>query len=65
MSVIIFIIGGSFATVVRLLDPQPLLALRGIAPDLSKEIGELAKERERLAHLIHREEESEVEHDTS
>ena len=48
------IIGGFFATIGRLIDPQRFLGLRSVAPDLSKEIEELAKERERLAHLIHR-----------
>ena len=48
------IIGGFFATIGRLIDPQRFLGLRSVAPDLSKEIEELAKERERLAHLIDR-----------
>ena len=48
------IIGGFFATIGRLIDQQRFLGLRSVAPDLSKEIEELAKERERLAHLIHR-----------
>ncbi len=52
------VIGGFIATLGRLIDPQRLLGLRGVAPDLSREIEELSKERERLAHLIHRAEAS-------
>jgi hypothetical protein len=39
------------------------LSLRGITPDLSKEIEALAKERERLAQLIHRDEAADAEQD--
>ncbi len=52
------IIGGFFATLGKLIDPQKFLSLRGVSPDLSKEIESLAKEREKLASLIHRQEES-------
>lgn len=48
------VIGGFFATLGQLIDPQRLLSLRGVAPDLSKEIEALAQERERLASLIRR-----------
>ena len=47
------IIGGFFATLGKLIDPQKLLSLRGVSPELSKQIEDLAKERERLARLIH------------
>jgi voltage-gated potassium channel len=53
------VIGGFFATLGRLIDPQRLLALRFTAPDLAKQIEELAKERERLTRLIQRAEASE------
>ncbi len=59
------IIGGFFATLGKLIDPQRLLSFRGVTPDLSKQIEELAKERERLAHLIHRVEASEADRDES
>ncbi len=48
------VIGGFFATLGKLIDPQKFLSLRGVTPDLSKQIEELAQERERLASLIHR-----------
>jgi voltage-gated potassium channel len=48
------IIGGFFATLGKLIDPQQVLARRFTAPDLSKQIAELAQERERLARLLHR-----------
>ncbi len=56
LAVVVLAIGGFFATLGRLIDPQRLLSLRGVRPELSKEIEALAKERERLAQLIHREE---------
>jgi hypothetical protein len=48
------IIGGFFATLGKLIDPQKLLSLRGVTPDLTKQIEALAQERERLAGLIRR-----------
>jgi voltage-gated potassium channel len=48
------VIGGFFATLGKLIDPQRLLSRRFATPDLSKEIEALAKERERLADLLHR-----------
>jgi hypothetical protein len=59
------VIGGFFATLGRLIDPQRLLSRRITPPDLTREREELAKERERLAHLIHRDEASRSEHDDS
>jgi Ion channel len=53
------IIGGFFATLGKLIDPQRLLSRHFTPPDLSKQIEELAKERERLARLIHRAEANE------
>ncbi len=54
------VIGGFFATLGKLIDPQKFLSLRGVTPDLSKQIEALAQERERLASLIHRDESSEA-----
>jgi voltage-gated potassium channel len=48
------VIGGFFATLGKLIDPQRLLSRRFTTLDLSKEIEALAKERERLADLLHR-----------
>jgi hypothetical protein len=48
------IIGGFFATLGKLIDPQKFLALRGVTPDLSREIEALTRERERLNHVLHR-----------
>jgi voltage-gated potassium channel len=49
------VIGGFFATLGKLIDPQRFLSLRLTAPDLTKEIEALARERERLASLMQRE----------
>ncbi len=57
------VIGGFFATLGKLIDPQKFLSLRGVTPDLSKEVEALAKERERLAELIHHNETSEARKD--
>jgi tetrahydromethanopterin S-methyltransferase subunit C len=59
------IIGGFFATLGRLIDPQRLLSLRGVTPDLAKHIEALAQERERLAALFHRDETKVDEQDKS
>jgi len=48
------VIGGFFATLGKLIDPQRLLSLRLATPNLSKEVEALAAERERAASLIHR-----------
>jgi hypothetical protein len=50
------VIGGFFATLGKLIDPQRLLAFRVTPPDLSKPIEALSQERERLAGLIRRDE---------
>ena len=55
------VIGGFFATLGKLIDPQRMLSLRGMTPDLSKQIEALAQERERLAQLIHRAETTDTE----
>ncbi len=47
------VIGGFFATLGKLIDPQRLLSLRGVTPDLSKQIEALTQEREKLASLLH------------
>ncbi len=52
------VIGGFFATLGKLIDPQRMLSLKGMTPELSKQIEALAQERERLAQLIHRAESS-------
>jgi hypothetical protein len=57
------VIGGFFATLGKLIDPQRLLSLRGVALDLSKEIAALTRERERLAQLVHHAEASESQRD--
>ena len=57
------IIGGFFATLGKLIDPQKLLSLRGVTPDLTKQIEALAQERERLASLIRRGEYRDAEQD--
>ena len=57
------IIGGFFATLGKLIDPQKLLSLRGVTPDLTKQIEALAQERERLAGLIRRGEKRDAEQD--
>jgi len=57
------VIGGFFATLGRLIDPQRLLSLRLTTPDLSKEVEALTKERDRLANLIHRDEASATKRD--
>ena len=59
------VIGGFFATVGKLIDPQRLLSLRSAMPDLMKEKEALAKERERVASLIHRDEAPESKRDES
>ena len=59
------VIGGFFATLGRLIDPQRLLSLGRITPDVSRQIEELTKERERLAALIHRDEAKGDEQDKS
>lgn len=55
------VIGGFFATLGQLIDPQRLLSLRGMTPDLTKQIETLAQEHERLTQLIHREEATDAE----
>ena len=57
------VIGGFFATLGRLIDPHRFLSLHLASPDLTKEIEALAKERERLAQLVHRQAASEAEQD--
>ncbi|HTP10457.1 MAG TPA: potassium channel family protein [Anaerolineae bacterium] len=47
------IIGGFFATLGKLIDPQRFLSWRGVTPDFNKEIEALTHEREKLASLIH------------
>jgi hypothetical protein len=50
------IIGGFFATLGKLIDARGLLSLRGVTPDLAREIEALSRERQRLASLLrHRE----------
>jgi voltage-gated potassium channel len=48
------VIGGFFATLGKLIDPQKFLSAHGVTPDLTQQIDALAQERERLASLIHR-----------
>jgi voltage-gated potassium channel len=48
------VIGGFFATLGKLIDPQKFFSAHGVTPDLTKQIDALAQERERLASLIHR-----------
>ncbi len=43
------VIGGFFATLGKLIDPQRLLSFRGTRSELAKEKEELARERERMA----------------
>ena len=50
------VIGGFFATLGRLIDPQRMLSLRIAPPGIAKEREELAKERERLARVMQRDE---------
>lgn len=57
------VIGGFFATIGRLLDPQRFLSLRGVTPDLTRQIEALARERERLTHMLHRVEATKTEQD--
>lgn len=49
------VIGGFFATLGKLIDPQRFLLRRPTAPDLTKEIEALTRERERLIDLLQHE----------
>jgi len=57
------IIGGFFATLGKLIDPQKFLSLRGVTPDLSKQIEALTQERERLTQVLHRVDTTKAEQD--
>ncbi len=57
------VIGGFFATLGKLIDPQRLLSLRPAMPDLAKEIEALTRERERLASLFRRTETDDAQSD--
>ncbi len=55
------VIGGFFATLGRLIDPQRFLSLRVGSPGIAKAREELDKERERLAQAVHHEEDQPAE----
>jgi voltage-gated potassium channel len=48
------VIGGFFATLGRMIDPQRFLSLGGGAQEMAKLREELARVREEMAHLAHR-----------
>jgi len=50
------VIGGFFATLGRLIDPQKFMSFRGPGQDVTKARETLAKEEERLAHFAHHDE---------
>ena len=47
------VIGGFFATLGRMIDPQRFLSFRGPTQEVSKAREELTSEAEKLAHVVH------------